>query len=72
MKRSATKFRTRSTEENKQAFKKQKTFVTDYTRKKEKKYYENLDLRKITANKKFGIQLNPFCQTREPPLRRYR
>ena len=38
MKRSelATKYRTRPTEENKQAFKKQKTFVTDYTRKKEK------------------------------------
>ena len=38
MKRSelAAKYRTRLTEENKKAFKKQKPFVIDYTRKKEK------------------------------------
>ena len=74
MKRSelATKYRTRPTEEYKKAFKKQKNFCNRLYKKERKKYYENLDLRKITDNNKFWNTVKPLCQTRDSPLRRYR
>ena len=55
MKRSelATKYCTRPAEENKKAFEKQRLY-----KKERQKYYENLDLCKISDR----LQFNPFCQ----------
>ena len=49
----ATKYLTRPTEENKKSFKKQRNFCDRLYRKERQKYYENLDLSKITDNNKF-------------------
>ena len=67
MKRSelATKFRTEPTDLNKKAFKKQKNFCNRLYKKERKKYCENLDLKKITDNKKFWKTVrNLFYQTK--------
>ena len=59
----ATKYRTRPREENKKAFKKQKNFCNRLYKKERKKYYENLDLRKITDYKKFWNTIKtPFVE----------
>ena len=52
------------TEENKQAFKKQKNFCNRLYKKERKKYYENLDLRKITDNKKFWNTVKPLLSNK--------
>ena len=52
MKRSelATRSRKNPTEENSKAFKKQRNFCSRLYRKERKKYFDNLDLQKITDN----------------------
>ena len=61
MKRSelATKYRARPNEENQKAFKKQRNFCNRLYKKERKKYYNNLDLRKITDNSKFWNTVKP-------------
>ena len=68
MKRSelATKYRTRPTEENKKAFKKQRNFCNRLYKKERQKYYENLDLRKINDNKKFWSTVKPLMSNKGP------
>ena len=68
MKRSelATKYRTRPTEENKKAFKKQRNFCNRLYKKERQKYYENLDLRKINDNKKFWNTVKPLMSNKGP------
>ena len=55
MKRSvlATKCRAKTNEDNQKTFKKQRNFCNRLYKEERKKYYENLDLRKITDNRKF-------------------
>ena len=55
MKRSklAIKFSNRPTDDNKKAFRKQKNFCNRLYKKERRKYYEKLDLQKITDSKKF-------------------
>ena len=66
MKRSelATKFRNRPTDDNKKAFKKQKNFCNRLYKKERRKYYEKLDLRKITDNRKFWDTIKPFLSNK--------
>ena len=62
MKRSelATKFRAEPTDFNKKAFKKQRNFCNRLYKKERKKYYENLDLKKVTDNREFWKTIKPF------------
>ena len=62
MKRSelATKFRAEPTDFNKKAFKKQRNFFDRLYKKERKKYYENLDLKKVTDNREFWKTVKPF------------
>ena len=66
MKRSelATKFRNRPTDDNKKAFKKQKNFCNRLYKKERRKYYEKLDLRKITNNRNFWDTIKPFLSNK--------
>ena len=66
MKRSelATKYRAQPTEENQKAFKKQRNFCNRLYKKERRKYYENLDLRKITDNRKFWDTIKPFLSNK--------
>ena len=48
------------TEESLRAYKKQKNFCSRLYKKERKKYYTNLDLRKITDSKKFWKTAKPF------------
>ena len=66
MKRSelATKYRARPNEENQKAFKKQRNFCNRLYKKERRKYYNNLDLRKITDNRKFWNTVKPFLSNK--------
>ena len=66
MKRSelATKLRKNPTEENSKAFKKQRNFCSRLYKKERKKYFDNLDLRKITDNKEFWKTVKPFMSNK--------
>ena len=66
MKRSelATKYRSNPTEENNKAFKKQKNFCNRLYKKERKKYYENLDIKKLTDNKEFWKTIKPLFSNR--------
>ena len=66
MKRSelATKYRAQPTEENQKAFKKQRNFCNRLYKKERRKFYENLDLRKITDNRKFWDTIKPFLSNK--------
>ena len=66
MKRSelATKFRNRPTDDSKKAFKKQKKIFNRLYKKQRRKWYEKLDLQKITYNKKFRDTIKPFLSNK--------
>ena len=62
MKRSdlATTYRAQQTEENQNAFKNQRNFCNRLNKKERRKYYKNLDLRKINDRRKFWDTIKPF------------
>ena len=66
MKRSelATKCGAEPTDFSKKAFKKQKNFCNRLYKKERKKYYENLDPRKITDNREFWQTIQPFLSNK--------
>ena len=57
----ATRLRKNPTKENSKAFKEQRNFCNRLYKKERKRYFENLDLRKIADNKEFWKK---FYQTK--------
>ena len=62
MKRSelATKYRRAPTEENLRAWKKHKNYCSNLYKKERKNYYESLDMKNLTDNKKFWDTIKPI------------
>ena len=62
MKRSEleTKFYCTKNPDDHAAYKKQRSFVSRLYERERNKYYNNLDIRKITGNKRFGGTMKPF------------
>ena len=56
----ATKFLKSPTEENSRAYKKQKKYCRKLFQKDSRKFYSDLDLKKITDNNKFWSTIKPF------------
>ena len=64
----ATKYLARPNEENQKAFKNQRNFCNRLYKKEQRKYYDNLDLRKITGKRKFWNTVKPFLSTNQHDL----
>ena len=62
MKRSnlATKYRRTPTDENLRAWKKHKNYCSNLYKKERKNYYESLDMKNLTDNKKFWDTIKPI------------
>ena len=60
----ANKFRSNPTEENCKQYKKQRNFCSKLYKKERRKYYENLDLSKITDNKMFWKTVKPLLSNK--------
>ena len=72
MKRSklATKFRAEPTDFNKKAFEKQKIFCNRLYKRERKKYYENLNITKITENREFWKTIKPLLSNKTKSLQK--
>ena len=66
MKRSelASKYRKNPTEENSKAFKKQRNYCNRLYKRERRKYYEKLNLKNITDDKKFWKTIKPFLSNK--------
>ena len=51
---------------NRQAYKKQRNFCVKFIRKSRKNYFDNLDIKNISDNRKFWKTVGPFFSSKKP------
>ena len=64
-----SKFLKHKTPESRQIYTKQRNYCSRLYKKERKKYYNNLNINKITDNKQFKFKLSPFYLKKELGLR---